>query len=983
MHVFVFLRFLSVSSVLFLVIFLTAPEVNAQGRKLTGRVLDSTDSSPLMGVNVALRRPTDPSIPIQGTTTDRDGRFELQVYGKQDVEIRISFVGYKPVQRILRPSPGPNPEWSLGDLLLARQIGQLSEIAVNEWAAPVEQKGDTTDIRADSYKVAENSDAEQLVRKMPGITIENGQIQAQGEAVKRVMLDGQEFMGNDATAALRSLPAEVVDRIQLIDRMSDRAQFTGINDGNTEKTLNIITKTGLDNSKFGKMYAGVGTGAGPAESSPRYMSGYSVNLFKGKKRVTLLGLANNINQQNFSSQDLSSLSEPDPMPWRTMIGNAMPGGFGRGMSGGGGGAAANFQSGQQGGISETRSMGVNYSDNWNKKGKMSASYFFSDGLNRQDTRLDRNFFVQDGIQQQYRENGDNRTSTVSHRLSMRLEYNPDTSHSIVISPRFNASRRRYKQAFVGTNLAAGAVGAGSDSVSQTQVNQLDTSYNVGLSGELVWRYKFPVRGRTISVALNGDGSQQDATRGYRSDNRVWLANGLSDSVIDRFTDWGNAQNRLDLDVAYTEPLGKNGLVELNYAPRLTFSDAFQWADAVDTSTGRYEIRDSVLSNQFDNRVVVQGGTLRYRYNVERFEWTFGARYQVADMRSRQTYPLSQDLPVTFFNWLPSAMIRYNITKTANLRFFYRTNAQFPTLSQLQNVIDVTNPLQLRKGNPELRQTVSHTIGGRIREARPMQGVSYFLFAMLNVFDDQIVNSTTLALTDTTLEQNGAPVVLRRGAQLIRPVNRDGGRNFRVFLNYSRPFKAIKSNLNLNAGTTTGVTPSLVNGLVNRALNTNYNMGLSLNSNISRELDFSVGYTLNYNRVRYSLQPNQNSDYYTHSGTFRFNYIPVPALIVSTDLMVNSYTGLGANFNQQIWLLNLGAGYRFLKDRRGEIRWSVFDLLGQNNSISRNATETYVEDVETRLLQRFHMLTFTYNLRHFGQRPEPPARGPGPRGGGLR
>jgi len=382
-------------------------------------------------------------------------------------------------------------------------------------------------------------------------------------------------------------------------------------------------------------------------------------------------------------------------------------------------------------------------------------------------------------------------------------------------------------------------------------------------------------------------------------------------------------------------------------------------------------------------VVVQGGTLRYRYNVERFEWTFGARYQVADMRSRQTYPLSQDLPVTFFNWLPSAMIRYNITKTANLRFFYRTNAQFPTLSQLQNVIDVTNPLQLRKGNPELRQTVSHTIGGRIREARPMQGVSYFLFAMLNVFDDQIVNSTTLALTDTTLEQNGAPVVLRRGAQLIRPVNRDGGRNFRVFLNYSRPFKAIKSNLNLNAGTTTGVTPSLVNGLVNRALNTNYNMGLSLNSNISRELDFSVGYTLNYNRVRYSLQPNQNSDYYTHSGTFRFNYIPVPALIVSTDLMVNSYTGLGANFNQQIWLLNLGAGYRFLKDRRGEIRWSVFDLLGQNNSISRNATETYVEDVETRLLQRFHMLTFTYNLRHFGQRPEPPARGPGPRGGGLR
>ncbi len=969
----------SLTAVLFLFLVHTASDAYAQGRKLTGRVIDSTDSSPLMGVNVSIRRPEDANSPVQGTTTDRDGRFELTISGRQNIEIRVSFVGYRPIIRSVSQAQWTGPELSLGDLRLQRQIGQLSEISVNEWATPVEQKGDTTDIRADSYKVAENSDAEQLVRKMPGITVENGQIQAQGEQVKRVMLDGQEFMGNDATAALRSLPADVVERIQLIDRMSDRAQFTGINDGNTEKTLNIITKTGLDNSRFGKMYAGIGTGAGANEASPRYMSGYSVNLFKGKKRVTLLGLANNINQQNFSSQDLSSLSEPDPMPWRTMIGNAMPGGFGRGMMGGG--AAANFQSGQQGGISETRSFGVNYSDNWDKKGKMSASYFFSDGLNDQDTRLDRNFFVQDGIQQQYQEVGGNNSATLSHRLAMRIEFNPDTSNSIVISPRFNASRRRYTQDFAGLNFGSGALGLSADSISRTDVDQRDTSYNLGLNGELVWRYKFPVRGRTFSMTINGDVSQQNATRGFQSDNRIWLISSYSDSLIDRLTDIGSSQNRVDLDLAYTEPVGKNGLIEMSYAPRITESENAQWADGKDVTSGIYSVRDSVLSNAFENRIVVQGGTLRYRFNIERFEWTFGARYQMADMRSQQTYPINQDIPVAFYNWLPSAMIRYNITKTANLRFFYRTNAQFPSLSQLQNLVDVSNPLQLRKGNPNLRQTVSHTIGGRIREAKPSQGVSYFLFAMLNVFNDQIVNSTTLALADTTLQSNGSPIVLGRGAQLIQPINRDGGRNFRIFLNYSRPMKSLKSNLNINAGSTSGITPSLVNGLENRALNTNYNSGLSLNSNISKELDFSIGYTLNYNRVRYSLQSNQNSDFFTHSGSFRFNYIPVPALILSSDLMVNAFSGLGADFNQQIWLWNLGAGYRFMKDKRGELRWSVFDLLGQNNSISRNATETYVEDIETRLLQRFHMLTFTYNLRHFGQRPEPPSRGP--RGGGLK
>ncbi len=981
MRITFFLDPLSLTAVLFLFFFQTSTQAYAQGLKLTGRVVDSTDSSPLMGVNVSLRRPDDPASSIQGTTTDRDGRFELTISGRQNIEIRISFVGYRPIIRSVNQAQWTGPGHSLGDLRLPRQIGQLSEISVNEWATPVEQKGDTTDIRADSYKVAENSDAEQLVRKMPGITVENGQIQAQGEQVKRVMLDGQEFMGNDATAALRSLPADVVERIQLIDRMSDRAQFTGINDGNTEKTLNIITKTGLDNSKFGKMYAGIGTGAGANEASPRYMSGYSVNLFKGKKRVTLLGLANNINQQNFSSQDLSSLSEPDPMPWRTMIGNTMPGGFGRGMMGGGGGAAANFQSGQQGGISETRSFGVNYSDSWDKKGKMSASYFFSDGLNDQETRLDRNFFVQDGIQQQYKEMGGNNSATLSHRLAMRIEFNPDTSNSIVISPRFNASRRRYSQNFAGLNFGSGALGLSADSISRTDVDQRDTSYNLGLNGELVWRYKFPVRGRTFSMTINGDLSRQDATRGFQSDNRIWLNSSYSDSLIDRLTDIGSSQNRVDLDLAYTEPVGKNGLIEMSYAPRITESEASQWADGKDITSGIYSVRDSVLSNAFENRIVVQGGTLRYRFNIERFEWTFGARYQMADMRSQQTYPINQDIPVAFYNWLPSAMIRYNITKTANLRFFYRTNAQFPSLSQLQNLVDVSNPLQLRKGNPNLRQTVSHTIGGRIREAKPSQGVSYFLFAMLNLFNDQIVNSTTLALADTTLQSNGSPIVLGRGAQLIQPINRDGGRNFRIFLNYSRPVKSLKSSLNINAGTSLGITPSLVNGLENRALNTNYNSGLSLNSNISKELDFSVGYTLNYNRVRYSLQPNQNSDFFTHSGSFRFNYIPVPALILSSDLMVNAFSGLGDYFNQQIWLWNVGAGYRFMKDKRGELRWSVFDLLGQNNSITRNATETYVEDIETRLLQRFHMLTFTYNLRHFGQRPEPPSRGS--RGGGLK
>lgn len=909
-----------------------------------GSVQDANAKLGLPGVNV-VASPVFDSTQVIGTITNAQGEFELKLNRPGPYVLRLSFVGYVTrVERIRVPREGGPVV--LPPFLLQDDVKTLGEVRIEGVEQRVEQRGDTTEIRADAFKVNPDADAEQLVRKMPGITVENGQVQAQGEQVRRVLLDGQEFFGDDAMMALRNLPAEVVDKIQLIDRLSDQAQFTGFNDGNTEKTLNIITKSGLDNSRFGKVYAGYGT-------DNRYMAGGNVNFFKGSKRIALIGMANNINQQNFSSQDLGGLTG-------SSAGGGGRGGRpgGRGGRGGGDDGAANFLTGQQGGISATQAIGINYSDNWGKKGKMSASYFVNRSDNTQESSVARQFFLADGVGQLYNEQNRGETVNLSNRFTTRIEYNIDSNNSLIFTPRVSWQGRDQLNVFDGfTSTREGAP------INSTVNRQQTDNRSWNVNGDLQYRHRFARKGRTISLNVNGDVNSQNGLRDLLALNQQFGLNPDS-LLIDQEIETFSYAQRYRADLVYTEPVGEKGMLEFSYAPQWQFSETDQLANNFNGLTDAYDLVDSSISNRFDNYILSQAFGTRYRFSTEKYDWMVGTSYQITNMMSAQLFPVSLDADIDFYNWLPTAMLRVNLSKTANLRLFYRTNIQLPSLSQLQNVVDNTNTLQLRAGNPELGQSYTHRIGGRLREAKPNKGSSFFIFGALSLINNEISNSTLIAARDTTLPGG---LALVRGAQLIRPINVDGAYNFRSFMSWGFPVKLLKSNMNLSAGYTINNLPSLINGAVNNALTHNLNTGFTLGSNISKQLDFTVNYTLNYNTVFNSIQPQLNNDYFIHTGGLRFNWIPVPMLVLSTDVMYNAFTGLEDGFNQQFTLLNAGVGYRFLKDRRGELRLSVFDLLNQNNSIARNVTETYVEDVETVVLQQFVMLTFTYNIRHFKDR----------------
>ncbi|MFN6945133.1 MAG: outer membrane beta-barrel protein, partial [Cytophagaceae bacterium] len=351
----------------------------------------------------------------------------------------------------------------------------------------------------------------------------------------------------------------------------------------------------------------------------------------------------------------------------------------------------------------------------------------------------------------------------------------------------------------------------------------------------------------------------------------------------------------------------------------------------------------------------------YKYRSEKIRFNLRMSVENAILNSDREFPNPGEFRRTFNNILPSAMFRYNYSKTKNLRVYYRTYTRPPSVNQLQNVLNNTNPLKLYMGNPDLDQEYSHRLFLRYTSTNPETSRNFYAYVSGIYMNNQITNSTFIAGQDTLL---AGGILLPRGAQLIQPVNMAGHYTINSFANYSLPVKKLKSNLNLNASAGHSRNPGLINNNINYSYVNNLGLGAVLASNISKNLDFTLSSRSNYNFVENTLREDMNTQFFNQVTHFRFNYIFWKNLVFRSDLNHQYFSGLAPGFNQSFFLWNLSVGKKIFKDQRGEIFLSVYDVLGQNNNIHRNVTETYIQDVQTNVLQRYFMLNFSYNLKSF-------------------
>lgn len=942
---------LLLQTILFSFVFFTT---FAQTSELTGTVQDAQANIGVSGASILLLNSRD-STQRKGVLADPNGNFKFTNLNAGNYRLRVSSIGYTNLE--MRVSVGNSPK-NLGILKLTENANQLGEVTVREKQVRVEQKGDTIQYNAGAFKTNPDATVEDLVKKMPGVTIENGVVKAQGEEVRKVTVDGQEFFGDDAALALKNLPAEIVDKVQVFDRLSEQSQFTGFDDGNAVKTINITTRQNKNNGQFGKVYAGVG-------DDQRYQSGVSVNFFKKDQRLTIIGLSNNINQQNFSNQDIlgvmGSSGGAGQFGGGGQGGGGRPqgggggaprGGGGGGQGGGGGGDASNFMVGQQPGIAKTTSIGLNYSDNLGKKVKLSSSYFFNAANNGNQSITSREYLGT--VPQMYNDTSTSQNKNLNHRANVRLEYTIDKSNSIIFTPRISWQNNDAFSALTSqTYLKTQPI-----NTNQTSRNSSNNGFN--FSGEVLYRHRFAKNGRTFSINLGNNSSDQTGLTSQYSISRYFTPKDTT-QIVNQQTQSQTNSNRTSLGLTYTEPVGKTGQVQVDHNVSYTLSTSDREVNAYDEKLFTYSVLKPSLSSVFDNSYLTNRTGVSYRLRGKQGMFSMGATYQNAQLASEQTYPIAQDVKYSFNSILPNAMYNYRFENKANLRIFYRTNTNAPSVNQLQGVINNSNPTQLSTGNPNLKQDYSHSLSFRygITNAKTAQNIMMFL--NLGYSNNAIVQSTFIADKDYELAQG---ITLFRGSQLTKPVNLDGLFNARTFISYGIPISKIKSNLNFSAGVNYAKNPNLINDIKSFTNTYGINGGLVLSSNVSEKVDFTLSYSPTYSLVRNSVQTTLNTNYLFQNTSLKINWLFGKGFLLQSEVLNQAYSGLGSGFNQNFTLWNAGFGYKFLKKQAGELRLNVFDLLKQNNSIARNVSTAYIEDARSQVLTRYFMLTFTYNLRNF-------------------
>ncbi len=925
----------------------------SQSTHLKGKVIDADDQSPLIGAHIKLTNKENNA--TTSIVADKEGRFSFpSISIGKNYNIEVSYVGYEAyTTEILMDAA----EKDLGTLSIKQGTAYLKEVRVVGIADRVEQKGDTTIYNADAFKTAPDASAEDLVRKMPGITTENGTVKAQGEDVKRVLIDGKRFFGDDPNMALRNLPSEIVERVQVFDQLSDQAQFTGFDDGESVRTINIITRNRVQNGTFGRVSAGYGT-------DDKYAVGGNINFFKDDHRWTVLGQTNNVNQQNFSNEDLMGMmssSGPGRGGMGGMGGGRPGGGMGGGMRGGppgggmGFGSVGNFMVGAQNGLTTTNSLGVNYSGKPTEKLEVNGSYFFNQSENQRTQSSVRNYFLPGMEDISLVEDNISSNKNLNHRFNMRVEYAIDTNNSIIISPRltfqgYESISEMLAERFSGTSLL-------SDTLNRNTSN--NTAYT--FSNDLLYRHRFNKPRRTMSLNLRTSINDRSGEQFQESGHPLSEEISEDHELYRQRTDNDSKGYNYNVNVNFTEPIGKLAILQMSYGASYSKNNSDRYAYVFNEAMGGYTDQDSLFSNVYQNDYLTQQLGLSYSIRKNTMNLSFGLDQQWAALTGERLFPVENSLDKNFQSLLPSASLNYRFKNMKNVNIRYRTRTNAPSVTNLQDVIDNSNPTRLSMGNPALDQDYRHDLFIRYGGGNAEKATSFFVFLGGGITDNYITRATYIAQKDTMIADN---LILPRFGEISYPVNMDGYWNIRSFSTYGMPVNFLKSNLNLNASVSFSRIPGMINEVANFTNSLGLGAGFTLSSNISEKVDFTISTMGNYNIENNTNQINTNSNYWSQTSSGRFNLTFWKDLVFRTDLTHQMYNGLSSGYDQSYYLWNISLGKKLFKNKNGEIRASVADVLNNNQSITHNVTESYTEDVISNVMKRYAMISFTYNIRSF-------------------
>jgi len=928
------------TTLLLVLVFIISIPVLAQQATLKGTVIDTSEKRNLSNSVIALLRPAD-SVLVSFTRSNTTGRFTLQMLPPGKFIVMVTRPAYADYFDRVDLAPGATID--LGRISMTLKSQLLAEVVVQHKLGAIRIKGDTTEYMADSFKVSAGATVEDLLKILPGIQVDkDGKITAQGEAVQKVLVDGEEFFSDDPTIATRGLTADAVEKVQAFDKKSDQATFTGIDDGQKTKTINLQLKEDRKKGYFGKIEAG-------SDLNKYWNNTGMFNAFKGKRKFSAYGIMSNTGKTGLDWNESSNYGAGSDADVSTDDNGGMNVNFG-----GGDGEFGNSNYWGEG-LPKGWNGGLHYSNKWNgDKIHLNGNYQY----NKLNSEAQGNTFSQNIIGDTIlytNEFGNTFSTRDRNRLDALYEVQVDSFSSLKITAQgsrgntFSQSTNHQESL---NNLLGG------DTLSVIDRRTTLDGDNKNFNSTLLWRQKFKKKGRTISISAKQNYSENASKGIFGSDNRYYK-NNVADSIkiLDQQKLSESSTSAFNARISYTEPLSKRSLLEFNYSidnnhrqSRITTLEK----DAV--TTKEYGKQIDSLSNDYSFNVFTQSGGINFRYaKPKKINYSFGMNISNAGY-TRKDIKGDSIASYSFTNFFPQANLTWTLGSSASVRFNYNGATQAPSIDQIQPIRDITNQLSIREGNPDLKQAFRHSFR-----------LSYDSYKLMS--ERSIWGSIRFTTVQHDFSTNNF-IDLSTGRKISQPINVNGNYQGNGYLGFQQKVTkwgmrmGARGQFNLNHNT------NLINGQANE--NNSYTYGAGPTLNYYKEKKFSIWLNTNFSRniSKTSLNNAVVTRYWTQNHNFGI-WVTLPwKLELETDYEFNfrQKTSVFERNNNSIkW-----DGYidrKLLKKDVARLRFSVHDILNQNIGFNRNINSNFISERTYNTIKRNFLVSFIWNFSKNGQPKE--------------
>lgn len=906
---------------------------------IKGQVTD-TLGNPLDLATILLMNPTDSTM-ITYTRSNEQGDFTFPRLRAESYLVKLSYVGFMPL--LIHVDPNAEKVRDLGQIRMVEISKDLFEVVVKEAKAPMSIRGDTIEYDASKFKVAPGSTVEDLLRRLPGMEVKpDGTISSEGQEIRRVTVDGRRFFGGDVKSATKNLPAEGISKVQVFDEETEEKKLTGSSSVPPEKMMNLTLKDEFKKGGFGKIIGGAGT-----EERAELKGNY--NRFDASQQFSLIGGANNTGRNGLGWNDYQEFRGQQAFRWDDG-GDFGFGGFGGefSMVFGGGDSddvslSSNFFGSDQSGFPRNGNAGVNYT--WfNEKTEVNAVYFYNHNqLLASATRNQQTFLPDDSFGNQDTTQLNNQMN--SHLVQVRLEHKIDSFNTLIVNGSGStAARNQYNDGLYQFTREDGSLS--NLSIFDNRLFRNSLSGN----GSMIYRKKYRKQGRSSAASAAYIYNQSDTEMSQASENSFFDFNQVLDSlaIIAQQISSIIEKQQIKSSLLHVEPIGEKFTVQTfyNFSRRIEAADR----DVFDRKNGTLTSND-FLSRYYENQIDLHRLGTSLRYNHKGVNASVGVARQLflleGNFESGPSAGLAAVISREYANWIPNATFSYNVKRGQYINANYSMSLREPSIQALQPIVDNSNPLFIREGNPDLIPQTDHAIRLNYRRNNALKFTNFSANLNFNAYENQFVNEE---------------VVDEQRVTTFRTINYKGGQRYSTWINYGFPIIKSKLTMQVNYSGSINESFALVNQVENQTNTLSHRGGINFNASPSEYFNAFFSANLGVSDTRYSINTSQNQTLLTENYSLDLTTQLMWSIYLSASFNYDRFTNDRFGFSQDVPILNASI-YRVLPySTRWEIRLSAYDLLNRNLGVSQFANANRVTETRTTTLTRYVLLSLTYNIK---------------------